>query len=199
MCEEEWWGAVKVEFVIPPKMQNGTDATPAEVKITPESSATDTLGKHVITVGAYNSKVGTGGDPARHPIAGFSSRGPLRDFSSPAKGVIAVKPDIAAPGVDIHSAQSTDIDVREKKFTAEALRGIRFSKKAGTSMAAPFIAGVIALMLDKKPALTTADVRIALSTGAALRPGGDPAPAAPEYAGAFGSGMVDGLKSHKSA
>ena len=195
VCGEEYWGKLAVRVVIPDKLMDDATPTSADIKLVSESTAVDTYGRHVITVGAYDSTTAPGGDPKKHPIADISSRGPLRDFSNPARGPIALKPDIAGPGVHISSAESKYVENR--KWTAKWLRGIRFVSHNGTSMAAPFIAGVVALLLDKKPAMKTPEVRTALNAGAATRPGGDPAPA-PEHAAAFGTGMVDGLASHKS-
>ena len=65
-------------------------------------------------------------------LARFSSHGP-RGYDS------AIKPEIAAPGVRILSAQAGGGD-----------RGIRYS---GTSMAAPHISGVVALMRQYRPIL----------------------------------------------
>lgn len=67
-------------------------------------------------------------------IAWFSSRGP--DWW----GNDHNEPDLVAPGVDIRSTVPNG-----------------FEKKSGTSMAAPHVAGVIALMLSKNPHLSHKD------------------------------------------
>jgi serine protease AprX len=85
-----------------------------------------------ITVGAM-ADVGEGG----FHLAGFSSRGPTADGR--------IKPDISAPGVNITAAQ---------RGTATG-----YVAYSGTSMATPFTAGVVALMLDRNPNLTTEQVK----------------------------------------
>ena len=63
-----------------------------------------------------------------------------------------IRPDVCAPGVDIVSAAFDDND------------GFYFM--SGTSMATPCVAGVMALMLDKDPSLTPADICRILETTA---------------------------------
>ena len=88
-----------------------------------------------ITVGAM-ADVDRGG----FRLAGFSGRGPTADGR--------VKPDIAAPGVGISSAQAG---------TATG-----YDPMSGTSMATPFVAGVALLMRDADPTLTSAQVKQSL-------------------------------------
>lgn len=82
-------------------------------------------GKYSITVGAYNPH------QQDRPMGAFSSAGPTRDGR--------MKPEIIAPGVGIVSARSTPPD---------ALPGARYTSKNGTSMAAPHVAGTVALMFE---------------------------------------------------
>jgi len=74
-------------------------------------------------------------------LAAFSSRGPDATTS----GVI--KPDIAAPGVDIIAA---------------AHNGADYASLSGTSMAAPHIAGAAALLTALHPDWTPSEIRSAL-------------------------------------
>ncbi|NMA86037.1 MAG: S8 family peptidase [Tissierellia bacterium] len=88
------------------------------------------INPNVITVGASNDN-GTV-SIADDTIANFSSRGPTIEGIS--------KPDLVAPGVNITSLSNTQLD------------GYRSS--SGTSMAAPFISGTVALMLEKNKSLS---------------------------------------------
>lgn len=92
--------------------------------------------ENVITVGA-GADVGEGG----FFLASFSSRGPTADGR--------IKPDIVSPGYKITAPQANS--------------GNGYVEYSGTSMATPFTAGVVALMLDANPNLTPADVKSILA------------------------------------
>lgn len=79
-------------------------------------------------------------------VAQFSSRGPTAEF--------AIKPAVTAPGVLINASGSGDAG--EFPYTT----------KSGTSMSAPHVSGLVALMLEANPDMTPAEVRSALVTTA---------------------------------
>ena len=69
-----------------------------------------------------------------------------------------IRPDVCAPGVNVISADYTNI--------------LGYSIKSGTSMATPCVAGCMALMLSKNPNLTPADIcRILEETAVPLAEG----------------------------
>ncbi|AFY55305.1 subtilisin-like serine protease [Rivularia sp. PCC 7116] len=73
-------------------------------------------------------------------ISEFSSEGPLRND--------AQKPDLAAPGAMIVSALSSDANLDRSMIINS-----KFVALAGTSMATPFVTGLIALLLQRNPKL----------------------------------------------
>lgn len=119
----------------------------------------------VITVGSYTSrnrwKDSSGSTRAvgltLDTISDFSSPGPRRDE--------VPKPDVTAPGAMIVSCLSTASITPE---TAPMIVAQGYKVDAGTSMATPFIAGVVALLLEETPALTPADAKAFLKQRSAV-------------------------------
>jgi subtilisin family serine protease len=190
--DEEFWGPLLlVTMAVSSTMADGS-ATPPDVEALIESEFTlnDPLGKNAISVAAY--------DDGNHEITNFSSRGPLRDYSDPASPLPLVgdKPDLAAPGLEINSAQGLDTDVGLGIRVAPWTDGVRFIAFSGTSMAAPMVSGAVALLFDKNPGLNTDQVRARLIGH--VRPGVNPPPLpATAHQRAYGAGMLDALESHK--
>lgn len=103
----------------------------------------------VVAVGAVNYE---------DEVADFSSRGPVTwqeteyaDYEFE-PGIGLIRPDIAAPGVGIISLDYTSNNSH--------------TSMNGTSMATPCVAGVMALMLEKKADLTPAEICMILETTA---------------------------------
>ncbi|MCK5561975.1 MAG: S8 family serine peptidase, partial [Thermoplasmata archaeon] len=80
-------------------------------------------------------------------IAYYSSRGPRRD-NGDGNPYDELKPDIAAPGTDIMQAQYGSGLRDDGSGNGYGSRG------SGTSYATPYIAGIVALMLEANPDLT---------------------------------------------
>lgn len=113
-----------------------------------------------------------------------SSRGP-RTTDGDDDPLDELKPDVSAPGVDIWSAQAN---------TFGALRML-----TGTSMAAPHVAGVVALMLDANPDLGPADVKQILRDTAQARGQAYDTDLSAKYNTGYGWGMVDAYGAVKRA
>ncbi|WP_135535146.1 S8 family serine peptidase [Halostella pelagica] len=95
----------------------------------------------VLSPGVVPSALTVGASDGDDRLAPFSSRGPT--------ATNRVKPDLVAPGVGIASARAgTD----------------RYVEYSGTSMSAPAVSGIAALLLDANPDWTPTDVRSALVT-----------------------------------
>ncbi|MCC5618760.1 S8 family serine peptidase [Nostoc sp. CHAB 5836] len=95
-----------------------------------------------------------------HRISEFSSEGPLRNDGQ--------KPDVAAPGAMIVSTLSADAN-----FDRSSMINSKFVVQAGTSMATPFVSGLIALLLQRDPKLDPAAVKELLRKNSAI-PGKPP-------------------------
>ena len=81
-------------------------------------------------------------------MASFSSRGPSLSESD------FIKPDLTAPGVNILGGASPDIP--------NGTRGQWFQYLSGTSMAAPMVAGIAALIKEAEPGWTPAMLKSAM-------------------------------------
>lgn len=130
--------------------------------------SSDTIGipgtaRYVVTVGAYVTKTAWKGlngqtfgrtDIPSGGIAPFSSLGPTRDGR--------IKPDVVAPGVLIVSARSNATSRSDSN--PDTFHRVL----AGTSMAAPHVAGVIALILQYAPNLQATELPTILRETARL-------------------------------
>lgn len=116
--------------------------------------------------------VGSMADPGEKGffISSFSSRGPTADGR--------IKPDLVAPGHNITSCGRSS--------------STSYVTMSGTSMATPFTAGIVALMIDANPSISPSSVKSILkSTTIDWGPSGEDID--------FGSGRLQGYEAVKSA
>ncbi|MHC8514333.1 S8 family serine peptidase [Sporosarcina sp. ITBMC105] len=102
-----------------------------------------------ITFSNFDNTLTTGDD-----VNNSSSRGP-------SKPNFDIKPDVTAPGTNIMSA----IPMYKADFP-EATYEHAYTRKTGTSMATPHIAGIAALVKQANPTWNAFDVKVALSNTA---------------------------------
>ena len=107
-------------------------------------------------------------------ISGFSSRGPSRDGR--------VLPNFTAAGEAVISALSKDYPASH----ASIAQGGGYQEQQGTSQASPHVAGIVALMLQRDPALTPENARAILQQSATAAGGAVPN-------NTFGYGRVQAL------
>ncbi|HJF31987.1 MAG TPA: S8 family serine peptidase, partial [Sporosarcina psychrophila] len=108
-------------------------------------------GQGTVTFGNFNKTTTIGDD-----VNDSSSRGP----STPN---FDIKPDVSAPGTNIMST----IPMYKADFP-DANYDQAFSRKTGTSMATPHIAGIAALVKQANPSWNAFDVKVALSNSAKI-------------------------------
>ena len=93
-------------------------------------------------------------NPGADTAASFTSRGPRRSA-----GGAGAKPDVAAPGVSITSVQS---GITWGTSGVGITPGSQAAVLSGTSMAAPHVTGVMALLRKARPDWTPAELKAAL-------------------------------------
>jgi subtilisin family serine protease len=132
-----------------------------------------------VTRSDWDSDAGPQTDPqvVKGRTSSFSSLGPTRDGRE--------KPDFSAPGQYVTAALANDSESAGDEARAHSLN--RLLTIEGTSMATPVVTGIVALLLQKKPALTLAQAREALKATARRDLHTGPASWDPAY----GFGKVD--------
>jgi len=108
-------------------------------------------------------------------LSAFSSLGPTADGRT--------KPEIVAPGEPIISAKARGSSVSTSIAVDEY-----YYKSAGTSMASPYVTGVVALLLERNNTLTTDEVRELIGQGAVTD---GLVSKTTDSANSYGSGKID--------
>lgn len=112
--------------------------------------------------------------------------GPRKDVNPAGSPQLGLKPDLSAPGDKIWSAQTGTTN--------------QYMEHSGTSMAAPHVAGAVAVVLEKRPQITPADMKNLLkqtADGSRNRTNRrtPPFPAIdPKWVTDFGSGIINVYK-----
>lgn len=138
--------------------------------------------KSAVTVASYTTKVKYTDIDTKpqevglelHDLSDFSSEGPLRND--------AKKPDVAAPGAMIVSTLSSNAQT----FGRSSMVNSKFVVSAGTSMAAPFVTGIVALLLQRNPKLDPAGVKELLRKNSSI-----PGKAAGTFDHKWGFGLIN--------
>ncbi|HEX6315228.1 MAG TPA: S8 family serine peptidase, partial [Gemmatimonadaceae bacterium] len=136
-------------------------------------------------------------------VAAGDKQGRRADFSSggdASRGGTAVvdgetytwtdRPTVTAPGVDIVSTRASlgVIDKLAAEQDATVLGpalAVRYTHMSGTSMAAPHVSGIVALMLEANPALGWREVKQILQETASNVPGAEPWEVGAGYVNAY--------------
>lgn len=128
------WGCPEIEGCDPTSLQQAAENLRAAGIFVVVSAGNDGPGCSTVTapLALYDAVFSVGAIDRLGNMAEFSSRGPVM-----ADGSGRMKPDIAAPGVDIFSS----------------LPGGTYGPNSGTSMAGPHLAGVVALLWSANPNL----------------------------------------------
>ncbi len=147
----------------------------------------------VISVASYNDQ---GNGTRNGPVSTFSSRGIKTNPST--------WPDISAPGQNIVGACRAYLLICSTGLKPKSGPGIldigSYNTLSGTSMAAPQIAGVVALLFQADPAATPAEIENVLKSTALRYSNGAPYQQVGDYWTSFdkGAGLVDTVAASKA-
>ena len=116
-----------------------------------------------LTVGALDSRGTT--DRTDDRVADYSSRGPTR-FD------LNVKPDVVAPGTRVVSAEvpGSYIATTYPSWHIAGSGKNSYGRLSGTSMSTAVVSGGVALLLDKYPNLSPAQIKLLVQSGARFIP-----------------------------
>ena len=153
---------------VPHNVRTPGDCPPPWIHPDQQGNANNNL-TSVISVGAVNENNVVSPSSSKGPVTWQDIAG-YNDYAyNPGIGLI--RPDIAAPGENVYSLNVNNDN--------------GYWGKSGTSQAAPCVAGVMALMLEKNPDLTPADLCRIIETTASNKPA--------TKNNSIGSGVIDAL------
>jgi serine protease AprX len=184
------WGCPPSETCAPDTLQATVEAAQASGMFVAASTGNNGSGCGTVQdpPGIYDATFSAGAIDINNTLAGFSSRGPVM-----IDGSNRMKPNLAAPGVNVRSALNSSDSA--------------YGNLSGTSMASPHVAGVVALLWSAHPELSrmitetknllqnTADPLVVVSPPQTC--GGVPSSVIPNNS--FGYGRVDALAAVNTA
>src|SRR5882762_808007 len=133
-----------------------------EMAINPYSVAPWVISVGAGTLNHQRASFSSGGIEFDNSTLGALPPGDEKHVSFSGDRIGLYHPSVTAPGVDIVSTGTTGVAVTSPPGgTASA---------SGTSMACPHVAGVVALLLQKRPSLTPDEVKSVLQATASLMP-----------------------------
>lgn len=146
-------GAKVVNLSLGGDQSDGTD--PLSLKVNELTAETGAL--FVVAAGnagTFRKVSGPAVADAALAVANLTKQGAVEEMSSrgPRLGDHAVKPDIAAPGTDIVAARA------ENTLQEHAVDDLH-ARLTGTSMAAPHVAGAAAVLAQRHPSWTAAELK----------------------------------------
>ncbi|MEV4167548.1 S8 family serine peptidase [Nonomuraea dietziae] len=179
------WAAVEVKA----KVVNMSLGAPDTWELDVAEQAVNTLSERtgtlfVVAAGNDGPVNSPGSAEAALTVGAVDKQNRMAEFSSPGPRITdhAIKPDVTAPGVDIVAAAASG--------TADGSH----VAMSGTSMATPHVAGAAAILAQRHPEWTGAQLKAALIGSAARQPG-----AGPYQQGAGLVDLVRGLKQQVAA
>lgn len=122
----------------------------------PMSISIPGISRKVITVGSADDNILV--ELAGAKLKDYSGRGPTKSCIK--------KPDIVAPGSNVISCNISNFIVNSYLMEKECACPMMYTTKSGTSMATPIVSGALALLLQKYPNMTNAEVKLRLRQSA---------------------------------
>ncbi|MEZ8078093.1 MAG: S8 family serine peptidase [Candidatus Poseidoniaceae archaeon] len=130
-------------------------------------------------------------------VAGYSSRGPRRD-NGDGNPLNELKPELSAPGSNIIQAEGcVTSGLCNNLLGGDAADNGYTGRGSGTSYATPSVSGIIALMLEANPDLSSAEVKEILKFTAERRGEATQPDVDPFWNRDFGWGMADAYEAVK--